>query len=157
MVSKTDNIVHYTGSILYEIELTAKYCKMLGAQIFEQYNVDINMEEFIVLDILLCNQELCQRDVAKMIVKDRANTGKLLDNLEKKGLIERTLTVKNKRTAKMVRMTNAGLEKVNEVSLLLKEYLNTLKQTIQNHNLGEIKNSLKDLRNVLKESVDIQI
>ena len=80
---------HYTDTLFYQIELTAKYCKLLGQQVFEKYNTGITVEEFAVLDTVLCNGELCQRDVAKLILKDRANTGKLLDTLEKKGLIIR--------------------------------------------------------------------
>ena len=85
---------HYIDTIFYQIELTAKYCKMLGQQVFEQYDTGISLEEYTILDTLIRNKDLCQRDLAKLILKDRANTGKLLDTLEKKGLISRKLAVK---------------------------------------------------------------
>ena len=62
---------HFTNTIFYEIELTAKYCKMLGAQTFEKYNAGITTEEYAVLDVLSIHPELCQRDLAKMILKDK--------------------------------------------------------------------------------------
>ena len=81
---------HFTDSISYQTELTAKYWKMLGNQLFEKFNIhDLSIEEFGILDTLLCNPAICQRDLAKIILRDRANTGKLLDNLEKKGLVGR--------------------------------------------------------------------
>ena len=62
---------------------------MLGQQIFEQYNAGITIDEFAILDICNSNEELCQRDLAKLILRDRANTGKFLDSLENKNLINR--------------------------------------------------------------------
>ena len=46
--------------------------------------------------------------MAKLILKDRANTGKLLDTLEAKGLVKRELTVKNNRPVKIVSITENG-------------------------------------------------
>ena len=78
---------HFTDTIFYQIELTAKYCKLLGSQVFEKYNAGISCEEYTVLDVLANSPKMCQRDLAKIILKDRANTGKLLDGLEKQGYI----------------------------------------------------------------------
>ena len=113
---------HFTETIFYQIELTAKYTKMLGQQVFEKFNVDLTIEEFSVLDVLVCSDRLCQRDLAKLILKDRANTGKLLDSLEKKGLIERKLSIKNNRPVKFVKITPKGIEerkKITEKIILL--------------------------------------
>ena len=59
---------HFTNTIFYQIELTAKYCKLLGQQVFEKYDAGITVEEFSVLDTLSCNPQLCQRDLAKLLV-----------------------------------------------------------------------------------------
>ena len=79
MTSKTK---HFTDTIFYQIELTARYTKMLGMQLFGKLGVGLTIEEFSALDTISANKELCQRDLAKLILKDRANTGKLLDSLE---------------------------------------------------------------------------
>ena len=88
---------HFTDTIFYQIELTSRYTRMLGAQLFGRLGLGLTPEEFSTLDVLSCQDSLCQRDLAKLILKDRANTGKLLDSLENKGFIERTLSVKNNR------------------------------------------------------------
>ena len=148
---------HVTDTIFYQIELTAKYCKLLGQQVFERFNLGISLEEYYVLDVLVVNNSLCQRDIAKLILKDRANTGKLLDVLAKKGLITRELTVKNNRPVKLVKITDEGIKKVNEVSEKARPNYNLVKEKINNRNLAKVGDLLKELREVLKETIEIQI
>jgi DNA-binding MarR family transcriptional regulator len=148
---------HYTDTIFYQIELTAKYCKLLGAQVFEQFKTGITIEEFAVLDTLLCNKELCQRDLAKQILKDRANTGKLLDSLEKKGLLTRKLAMKNNRPVKIIQITEVGKKKVLEAADRIRPYFLMIKEKIDNSDLARVGDLLKELRNILNDSLKIQI
>ena len=154
---KTEIHEHYTDTIFYQIELTAKYCKLLGQQVFEKFNLGISLEEYAVLDVLTINESLCQRDIAKLILKDRANTGKLLDALSSKGFITRELTVKNNRPVKLVRITESGLKKVNETAEKARPNYNLVKDKINKMNLSSVGDSLKELRTVLKETIEIQI
>ena len=148
---------HFTNTIFYQIELTAKYCKLLGQQVFEKYDAGITVEEFSVLDTLSCNPQLCQRDLAKLILKDRANTGKLLDGLEKKGYIARRLSIKNNRPVKIVEITQKGLDKTEEVTSKIKPHMNAVKEKIDNSDLAKISGLLEELRNVLNETLEIRI
>ena len=148
---------HFTNTIFYQIELTAKYCKLLGQQVFEKYDAGITVEEFSVLDTLSCNPQLCQRDLAKLILKDRANTGKLLDGLEKKGYIARKLSIKNNRPVKIVEITEKGLDKTEEVTSKIKPHMNAEKKKIDNSDLAKISGLLEELRNVLNETLEIRI
>ncbi len=148
---------HFTDTIFYQIELTAKYCKLLGQQVFERFNLGISLEEYSVLDVLTVNDAMCQRDIAKLILKDRANTGKLLDTLALKGYITRELTVKNNRPVKLVRITDAGIKKLNEVSEKAHPDYSLVKDKINKRNLSKVGDLLKELREVLKETIEIQI
>lgn len=148
---------HFTDSIFYEIELTAKYCSMLGAQVFEKFHTGIPVKEFSTLDTILCNPGICQRDLAKLILVDRANTGKILDSLEKKGYIERKLAVKNNRPVKIAELTEAGRKKTEEVTSLIRPHMETVRKKIQNTDLVKVTSLLKELREVLKDTIEIQI
>jgi len=148
---------HFTDTIFYQIELTAKYCKLLGQQVFEKFQMGISLEEYSVLDVLTINESLCQRDIAKLILKDRANTGKLLDALAEKNLITRELTVKNNRPVKLVKITANGLKKVNEVAEKARPNYNLVKEKINRRNLSKVGDLLKELREILKETIEIQI
>lgn len=148
---------HFTNTIFYEIELTAKYCKMLGAQTFEKYHAEISTEEYAILDVLSIQGELCQRDLAKLILKDRANTGKLLDTLEKKGFIQRNLAIKNNRPVKFVKITESGLNKKDEVLEKIRPHYMAIKEKIQKRDLYKITNLLAQFREALSESLEITI
>ena len=154
---KTSIHEHFTDTIFYQIELTAKYCKLLGQQAFEKFNTGITVDEYAVLDVLTTNDMLCQRDIAKLILKDRANTGKLLDTLAEKNYVERELTVKNNRPVKMVKITKEGLAKLNEVADKVRSSYNLVREKIKTRNLAKVGDLLIELRNILKETIEIQI
>ena len=147
----------FTDSIFHEIELTAKYCKKLGAQVLEQYDTDLQVEEFVVLDTLINNEGICQRDIARLILKDRANTGKIINNLEKKGLVERVITVKNNRPVKIPKLTLEGIKKTKEVMTLVKPHLDKVNDKIKDLELTQIRFLLASLRHVLGETLEIKI
>lgn len=154
MANKTK---HFTDTIFYQVELTARYTKMLGMQLFGKLGVGLTIDEFSALDTISAHNELCQRDLAKLILKDRANTGKLLDSLEEKGLITRVLSVKNNRPVKIVTITNLGTETYNEVYNKLAPHHKIVEEKIANTNLAKVGVLLRELREILEETIDIDI
>ena len=148
---------HITDTIFYQIELTAKYCKLLGQQTFDKFNLEISLDEYYVLDVLTINESLCQRDIAKLILKDRANTGKLLDSLAKKGYITRELTAKNNRPVKLVKITDIGREKIEEIVEKVGPHYRLIREKINSTNIIKVGTLLKELREILKETIEIQI
>ena len=148
---------HYTDTIFYQIELTARYCKLLGQQVFEEYNTGMSVDEFAILDICNSQQELCQRDLAKLILRDRANTGKLLDTLESKNFITRKLSMKNNRPVKIIEITEKGTKKAEEVISKIEPHYKQVKEKITNSDLVLVKGLLQDLRKMLNETINIQI
>lgn len=148
---------HFTNTIFYQIELTAKYCKLMGSQVFEKYNAGISCEEYMILDTLTFSEKLCQRDLAKMILKDRANTGKLLDSLEKKGFVSRKLSIKNNRPVKIIEITEAGREKAADVLEKIRPHYLCVKEKINNGDVAKVGDLLKQLRDILEETLEIQI
>ena len=148
---------HFTDTIFYQIELTARYTKMLGMQLFGKLGVGLTIEEFAALDTIMAKEELCQRDLAKLILKDRANTGKLLDALEAKGLVTRTLASKNNRPVKIVSVTELGKNTYKEIYSKLAPHHRVVEEKIVNTDLARMGELLRDLREILEETIDIGI
>ena len=148
---------NYTQTVHYQIEVTSKYMKLAGIQLIKKIGVDLSFDEFIALDMLASEGPMCQRDLAKIILKDRANTGKLLDLLEAKGLIERELSVKNNRPVKFVKISLKGKEFYEETYNKLKPHHKLVEEKIANSDLSKVGELLKDLRDVLEETIDIDI
>ena len=80
-----------------------------------------------------------------------------MDSLEAKGLIERELSVKNNRPVKFVRITEEGLKKTKETYEKLTPHHEKVEERIKNSDLEKIGELLKDLREIMEDSMEIDI
>ena len=80
---------------------------------------DITPEQFLVMDTLWDEGILNQQQIANYIQKDKNSVTKLLDGLEKRGLIERTATEIDRRSKHIVLTKHAETIKDNVVKVAL--------------------------------------
>ena len=150
-------VKHYTDSLHYELLLTTKYFKMFGAQLFEQECIEISPDEMISLDVISCHPNICQRDLARLILKDRANTGRVLDSLEEKGFIVRNLVERNNRAIKQISITKAGEKYLSDVTSVLGERFAEVHEIISEEEMSSVIASLRKLREGIGNIVKTQI
>ena len=148
---------HYINTIYYQLEQTAKYCRSLGTQLFKKLNTPISMEEFTVLDTIKIHGEICQRDLAKLILKDRPNTGRLLNSLEKKGYIVRYADTKNNRLVRKTNLTPEGEKVLEESTKLIKNCIDKLPKGFSKEKIEELKDNIIEFRNHLINEVEMNI
>lgn len=148
---------NFTESMFYQIRLTAKYLKLLGVQLFEGLGIEVPFDEFIALDVINTNQNLCQRDLAKLILKDRANTGRIVTSLEKKGFVTVTVDKKQNRLVKLLSLTKKGEKFVKSSMDRIKPYIDHVSKSFNNEYEDKIIEVMKDLRQKLSELVETQI
>ena len=148
---------HFIDSIYYQLEQTAKYCRSLGMQLFSKLDLPINLDEFVVLDTLLGHEGICQRDLAKLILKDRPSTGRLLNSLEEKGYLERFVDTKNNRLVRKMKLTPLGLETTKEVTVIIRNYIEKLPKVLPDEDKAELINSIKKFREGLEKEVEMKI
>lgn len=151
------NCEHYIESIYYQLEQTARYCRYLGSQIFQKLDMPVSMDEFTAMDTISLNDGMCQRELAKLILKDRANTGRILNSLEEKGYIERFVDTKNNRLVRKMRLTPEGREITAKVSKVLREYIEKLPKVLSENDKFELMESLKRFREGLEQEVEMKI
>ena len=149
--------IHYIDTIYYDLALTANLMKTLGIQLFEQLELGISPLEHATLDTIYCNEGICQRDLAKLILKDRANTGRILDSLEEKGLITRFIDLKNNRLVKKMQVTESGQLKLEEINEKIQCYLKSINNQISEEEIAQLQTSLQKFQNKLLEVVDTHI
>ena len=114
---------HYTDTLNYELEKTARVMRILGIQLMEKLKIDLMLDEYVALDIVSCHQGICQRDLAKLIIKDRANTGRILNSLEEKGLITRFVDTKNNRLVRKMAITEKGYKILISINKKVESYV----------------------------------
>ncbi len=148
----------FIDSLYYQIKLTEKCCKILAKNIEEKLDIEISLDELTALGTInLYNGEIHQRDLAKILLKDRANTGRMLNNLEKKGYIQRVEKTKNKRQAYIINLTAKGIETLEKQTNIVKPMFDEVNKKMQEYKLDYIKNGLKKLRDVMQETIEIHI
>lgn len=150
-------VLHYTDSIHYELELTSRLIKMLSRQLFEKMSIDIAPDEYAALDTISINAGICQRDLAKLLIKDRANTGRILDTLEQKGFITRFIDTKNNRLVKKVGVTESGYNELNSINKKIKHHFESLTEKLSDENYMRVLNTLKKFRLELEQIVETNI
>jgi len=149
---------HYIESLYYQLELTAKYCKFLGIQVFRKLNLLLSPEEFVTLDTIQVYGKICQRDLAKLILKDRPSTGRILNSLEKKGYIERFADTKNNRLIRTMSLTTEGKNELKRITQKLKGYLkDRLPKEFSEKNLKGLIKQIQDFRTFLETQVEVNI
>lgn len=148
---------HYTEGVFYQLEFTAKYIKRMGLNYFNQLPIDINPEEFLALDIIYLNPGICQRDLAKELLKDRAGTGRILLSLEAKGFVERYITTKGNRLVRNMKLTPQGEEALVKGQEILTPSIKKIKELFSKEDADELKRILEKLRKLLAENVKTQI
>lgn len=151
------NINTYTESVKYEIDKTSVYLGAKSSQIFDSFNFGITVEQFHVLDAVYNNKEICQRAIAKIILKDRSNTGRLLNILEEKGLIARRATTKDNKLVKIVSITEKGIDKINYIFPIIKEYYIAAMSDITEEELSTLRTILRKLCTCLSKNTPMQI
>ncbi len=147
----------YTDSIYYQIKLASRYMKLFATQLFEEVHAEISFEEFIALDVINDSKSMCQRDLAKLLLKDRANTGRIADNLKNKGYIEINVSLKGNRPIKEIVLTKKGEETVLTLKNRLKPIIKSLENDLGDTGMDELNLSLKKCINVLKKQIKNQI
>ncbi len=148
----------FTKSLYYQLKLTEKYFKMLGKYIEMKLDLPITLDEMCVLHTIYKHSgEIHQRDLAKIILKDRGNTGRLLDVLEKDGFIERKETTKNKRQAKVISITESGIDVVNECYGIIEPIFNSLDEKFERAKINQVIENLIHFRNAIEDMIEIRI
>lgn len=147
----------YENSLVYQINSSAKYFEKLFEQFFKEINIGVSATEHLALTTIYDLKKCCQRDLARILLKDRANTGKLAKSLEEKGLITITPDIKNNKPVKILSVTKKGEVLIKNSLKLLKPLEEEIEKTFNEKKLNEIKNSLKDFTQVISKALKIKI
>ena len=145
----------YNESVFFSIE---QICKYIQEDYISKYNQEISHDEFRVMDIINYNPDICQRDLAKLALRDCVKIGRILNSLEKKGFLERFNDMKGNRLVKKMKLTNKGEVLYSELIEKIQPETNQLFQkTFSEKQIEDLKKYLTKLQKALSEKVIVQI
>lgn len=152
-----DKTTDFSQSVFYKISQLAIYTEKLAQNFFEIRNVDITHDEFTALNFLLNHPDLCQRDLAKLMLRDRVRTGRILNSLEEKGLIKRFNDTKNNRLVRRLTITKAGEKLYFEQFTIMEKVMAKLLEKFPEEQMIDLRSSLEKLETALSEIVEFNI
>jgi DNA-binding MarR family transcriptional regulator len=147
----------YAESIWFQIRLTSRYLNLMGNQAFEKLNFSISFDDYILLDIIANHEDICPRDLARMLLRDRSNVGKIVSGLEDKKLIKVKADIRNNRSVKKLRITDKGIKLCNEMYLKIQPYIDVMNKVISEKDQKKVASLLEKCRKTLDEIVETQI
>lgn len=154
---KEKEIIHYVDGIFYLMEQTVTYSKIKGAQFFNEIKMGVTIDQFVALDAIYCSNDICQRDLSKIILKDRSNTGRILNILEEKEFIKRVVETKRKRLVKKIYITNKGKKLVEESMPKLRQAFLQVFENISEQEFLTLREILNKMKESLSKTTSIQI
>ncbi len=147
----------YEDSLFYQLNSNSRYFNLLFEQFFKELNLGISATEHLALSIISDTKDCCQRDLARLLVKDRANTGKIANTLEKKGYININICEKHKRPVKILTITEKGRKLCEEIMEIILPTINRVYDEIDRKTLEQAKETLKEFRKVVEKVVKVNI
>jgi len=147
----------YEETLFYQINLSAKCFDMLFNDFFKRLNMGITSSEHLALGVIMDTKDCCQRDLAKIILKDRANTGKLAKSLEEKGLIDIEIKTKNNKPVKILTITKKGKEFHEKAMEYIKPLANKIQSEFSEQIIDETVEILKNFRKLVENTVKVNI
>jgi DNA-binding MarR family transcriptional regulator len=113
--------------------LNCKLKKYL-AEVFKKNNVNLTAEQYLVMDTLWNEGTLTQQEIAFIIQKDKNSVTQFIDNLEKKGLVTRSVSKEDRRVNNIV-VTKEGMALKDSTKQLAIETMNKALEGISEENV----------------------
>ena len=100
--------------------------KKYMATAFKSEGINLTAEQFLVMDALWNQGEMTQQSIAYIIQKDKNSVTQFIDNLEKKGLVQRVVDASDRRVNN-IKLSKTGLAmKDNTKEVAIKAISNIL-------------------------------
>jgi len=112
-------------------------------------HMDLTSEQWAVLARLREEDGLTQNELAKRILKDQANTTRILDKVEKKGLVKRVDALNDRRTY-LIYLTEEGRHAVEVCNPLVQQVKEKITEVLTE---DEIR-SLRRMLDIISRNLD---
>lgn len=134
-------------SIVAILGHTSHKMRLMLDRAFHKKNPDVNVEQFVLLNILRANDGINQQSLAIMLDKDKTTIARIVSKIEKNNLILRVPSKDDKRS-NHVYITNYGKEVLLELEPIIKYVQDTF---VKNISKEEIDVFYGVLRKIAKE------
>ena len=142
------------GSLIY---ITGTLIRGFSTQTFCEKNYGISPDMYVILYLLLENEEIMyQRQLAEIMFKDRANMSRIIENMRKKGLLEKVPESHGRKIYKLL-VTEKGKKIWETVLPVDKDLRSTITNGIDEKELAITFATLEKMNKNIRDKVKLQI
>ena len=120
------------------------------AEVFKKNGVNLTAEQYLVMDTLWNEGTLTQQAIAFILQKDKNSVTQFIDNLEKKGLVTRSVAKKDRRVNNIV-VTDEGMALKDSTKQLAINTMNDILGGISEDDLQTFVKVLKQVGNNISD------
>ena len=147
---------HCIETLFYKLQKTSRICHAFCELYFKEYALgEITYDEFIILDTVICNPEVCQRDLAKLILKGTSHLSKILNALEKRELIQRPIAKKGNRVVRKIEITENGINLHAFAEQIALDFAQKIENSIGENETKLCEKFLETITQTIKENKEI--
>ena len=136
-------------SIGYHVNMAGMLLKRELAGVFKAQGFDVTPEQWAVLSRLAEKDGLSQNDLALITFKDNANITRIVDKLQKKGLLERRAHPSDRRTW-LLYITLPGKEIIERLQPLAIKVLEKATRQISGEEIRKLNHQIQKIINNLQ-------
>ncbi len=137
-------------TLMPHIGITAKLMMIYMKQKFARFNVDLTPKQFIVLKHLTEEDGREQNHLALITERDKTSLTRLISTLEKKGLVRRVVSSKDKRVNHLF-ITKTGKKTFESTLPLITQSIKELQSGIDQEEIDRAIKTIMKVRNNIKE------
>ena len=141
------------GTMLFT---TGTLARGLSSQTFSEKNFPVTPEQYLILSLLEENNELYQRQLSEITLKDRANVSRIVSILEEKGLVNRINDSNGRKIYKLV-VTQKGREVAALIQPTVIELRKIITKGLKKEELELFLSITDKIYYNLKDKVNLQI
>ena len=113
--------------------LNCKLKKHIAA-VFKSEGINLTAEQFLVMDTLWNQGEMTQQSIAYIIQKDKNSVTQFIDNLEKKGLVQRVVDASDRRVNN-IKLSKTGMAMKDNTKAVAIKAINSILKGISEEEL----------------------
>ena len=129
--------------------LNCRLKKHLG-EVFKKNGINLTAEQFLVMDTLWNQGALTQQNIAYIIQKDKNSVTQFVDNLEKKGLVVRSVDKGDRRVNNIV-VTEEGLAMRDSTKEIAINAMNDILSGVSEEDLNTFISVLRKANETIQE------
>lgn len=134
----------------FQLARTALRLRASLRTLFLSKGQDITPEQFVVLNKLSEQDGCSQRDLAECVFKDTATLARMLDTLERKGVVERRRDQEDRRQYR-VTITDKGRDLIEQLRQLVHEHKQRTFSCLSSEELDQLMGLLARLRHHIRD------